>query len=295
MNKSIIVIAGLLCGLCLGQTPKPRRWRSAAAYKLIELPLRPYCINSAGMVAGTVNGKAALWSSRDGLRELPAVDGYPLVEITGINDSGAVIGTVSRLTHSETKAFLYRDGKVTIIPDLAKPYAINNAGVIAGAAPLAGKPGNSAVFWDNGKLVDLGNCCGGVATSLNQPGDAVGNAYDRDARYHAFLWRRDGGLQWIGSPQSFSSAIAINDKGAVLVQRFTEGIFLFQQGQWTRLELSRKANDVRALNNFNLVVGAFGPQDGAFLLRRSDFSRSRFRKAAQQRRHFGRQAHGSIF
>jgi hypothetical protein len=99
-------------------------------------------------------------------------------------------------------------------------------------------------------------------------GDAIGNVHDDRGRYHAVLWTKGGGIKQIGPVNEYSTAIAINDYGHAIVQAFSK-VFLYADGSLVRLELHPNyPSKPLALNNCDVVVGAFGPfsdADRAFI------------------------------
>jgi hypothetical protein len=72
----------------------------------------------------------------------------------------------------------------------------------------------------------------------------------------------------VGPAEGYSSAVAINDAGHILLQVGSDG-YLDQAGSLQRLELSSKFyNSVRAMNNCDFVAGGYGPDsdhDRAFV------------------------------
>ena len=87
----------------------------------------------------------------------------------------------------------------------------------------------------------------------------IGDAYDEQGRYHAFVWNPSHGQRMVGPAEGYSSAVAINDAGHILLQVGNDG-YLDQAGSLRRLELSSKLyNSVRAMNNCDFVTGGYGP------------------------------------
>ena len=63
----------------------------------------------------------------------------------------------------------------------------------------------------------------------------------------------------VGPAEGYSSAVAINDAGHILLQVGSDG-YLDQAGSLQRLELASKVyNSVRAMNNCDFVAGGYGP------------------------------------
>jgi hypothetical protein len=66
-------------------------------------------------------------------------------------------------------------------------------------------------------------------------------------------------MQSIGPPQEYSSAIAINVRGHVLIEA-PSGALFHAEASSTRLKLAAKTpSHPRALNDCDVVVGSFGP------------------------------------
>jgi probable HAF family extracellular repeat protein len=235
---------------------------TAEHYKIVAIPIVPAAINDSGVIAGTTpNHKTAVWSDEKGVTQIPLPPAFRMAEAVGINASGHVISLASN-NSSQRRAFVYRNGKLILLPGIqTKATAINNDGIISGEAVLHGKAASAAVIWEKQSAIDLGGCCGGTATSLNNHGQVVGQIYDANGRYNAFLWDRVQGLQHIGPPSAFSSAVTINDAGHIVIQEFTRhGVLLYADGKLTPLELSPKfPSRPRAMNGCDAIVGSFGP------------------------------------
>ena len=261
----------------------------AEHYKVIPLPLRPAHINEGRQVAGTTGGhRAALWSEQSGLRELPLPAGFYNSEGTDVNNSGHVAGVVYDRNFSQHKAFTFSNNVLTLLAgDQSHPYGINDADEVVGESLIRGKaiqgktiggktiPGNTTtapVSWTKNAIRSLGGCCGGSAKSVNKAGEVIGDVYDEAGRYQAFLWSASRGIQMIGPPDGYSSAIAINAQGHVVVEAFPE-VFLYAGGSLTHLDLSpRYPSQPRAINNCDVIVGSFGPfadADRAFIWEKS--------------------------
>src|SRR5271166_2202014 len=238
-------------------------------YKVIAIPLKPSNLSNSGEVVGTTeDNRAATWSRKKGLRLLP-VRGFSESEANSSNENGWTVGHAT--TGGQTKAFVYQRGRLTMLEGKnSRALAVNDHGEIVGQSAVNGKIPVTAVVWQNGTPRDVGGCCGGIAKGINNAGQVIGDLYDEGGRYRAFLWEREAGLKFIAPPNRYSSAIAINRAGRVLVQELEHGIFLFL-GNDRRITIEipgHQPADGRALNNADEVVGAFGPYfdaDRAFL------------------------------
>jgi hypothetical protein len=233
----------------------------AQHYDAIVLPLRPSHINESAQVAGTTSHhRAELWSKQEGLRELPLPPGFYNSEGLGLNNSGHVTGVVYDRGFAKHQAFTFANENLTLLPgEQFTPHWINDSDEIAGEAIVPQKSTTGPVLWAKGSATPLGGCCGGTATSVNSRKQVIGDIYDKDGQYHAFLWDSSRGIQLIGSSDGYSSAIALNDEGHALVQAFSES-YLYSDGKLRKLDLAPGyPSQPRALNNCDVIVGSFGP------------------------------------
>ena len=234
---------------------------TAEHYKVVAIPLRPSHINNRGAVAGrTKDHRAASWSEKDGLQAIELPAGFHHAEATDINGGGQVLGTASTADGSRRQSFLYTDNKLTLVDgDGAKATAINASGDLTGEAKLAGRSSTEPVLWRQGKPMGLGACCGGRASALNDRNEVVGEAYDKQGRYQAFVWDEKRGLRMVGPADVYSTAVAINDRGHVVVYGFNEGSSVYRDGTMMAMELSKRwPSQPRAINDCDVVVGSFG-------------------------------------
>ena len=232
----------------------------AEHYKLVALPIHPTQINDAGQVSGTTpSRRAALWSQPGGLKRAEVLLGFSIAEGVGVNAAGDLIGVAANADGSKRQAFTFIHGKTVLLPgQQSKASMANDQGEIAGESSIAGKTASSPVIWRKRAMVDLGACCGGTAFALNSKGQVVGQSYDADGRYHAFLWDAVNGMKTIPMAEEYSSAVAINDAGHAVIQAFPHNYF-YEDGKLTPLELSpRYPSQPRALNNCDVIVGSFG-------------------------------------
>jgi uncharacterized membrane protein len=261
--KPALVVIAMLPGVaaCLLAEQSNSASCIAERYKVIALPLRPAHINESRQVAGTTIGhRAALWTEQSGLRELPLPAGFYNSEATAVNNSGHVTGVVYDRAFSKHRACRFANDVLSLLPgEQSHPYDINDSDEVAGESLLPGKKTTAPVSWTGNTIRSLGGCCGGSAKGVNKNGDAIGDEYDETGRYQAFLWTESRGIHPIGPSDAYSSAIAINAQGQVVVQAFSE-VFLYADGRLTRVDLSSSyPSQPRAINNCDVVVGSFGP------------------------------------
>ena len=257
---SSLLIALIVPGLQAEEKPAAA-CAAAQRYRIVPVPLRPYHVNDASAVAGmTYDHRAGLWTEKNGLKTIELPAGFHHAEGVDVNERGQLLGTASTADGARRQSFVWEAGKLTPISgDGAKAAAINATGDLAGEAKLAGSAGTEPALWRKNKVVGLGACCGGRASALNSRGDVVGEAYDKQGRYQAFMWDEKAGLRLIGLEDTYSTAVAINERGHVLVYAFTEGSVLYRSGVSTALELSKRwPSQPRAMNGCDVVVGSFG-------------------------------------
>jgi uncharacterized membrane protein len=230
-------------------------------YSVAAVPMQPAAINDAGQVAGTTAGhRAALWTSKGGLRELPLPPGFFHSAAVAINNRGHVLGIASDQGFGNPHPFTVVDDILTLLPgDKAHAYQISETDVVAGESMVPGKQKPEPVVWSGNFIRLLGSCCGGSTKSINAKGEAIGDAYDADGRYYAYLWTGASGVRRIGPPDRYSSAIAINNLGHVVIQAVPT-VFLYSAGSSVRLSLAPKyPSHPHAINDCDVIVGSFGP------------------------------------
>ncbi len=192
-----------------------------------------------------------------------------------INGLAQVVGA-SRITGDvSTHAFLYSEGRMIDLSPLNSqsiqtvgPTEINDFGQI-GSGNIFGGIYSPAVFDSRtGNLASLGSLGGvtsygfnGVATSINNLGDAVGYSYIDPITRHAFLYS-NGAMTDIDSFGGYSGALAINDQGVIVgfaSPQFngTATAFVSSQGVTTDIFQSGTESYARDVNNRGQVVGDF--------------------------------------
>jgi probable HAF family extracellular repeat protein len=266
---------GLLPALSQAETPS-HACRSITRYSVIELPFIPKVIGPSGAVAGiTELHRAVLWHRKSGVEELSVPEGFKFTEPVAITQAGAVLIDAFDAKSHRRGAFAYSNHSlVALTGNQTWARGSGAAGTIVGEWVPEGKTVTDAVYWKNTVPHSLGLCCGGMLKAVNQRGDMVGDAYDDRGHYHAFRWSPESGQRDIDPADSYSSAVAINSAGHILLQVGSEA-YLDDTGaavtsprgtspEGTRhlqhLELSGKFyNSVQAMNDCDVVVGAYGP------------------------------------
>jgi probable HAF family extracellular repeat protein len=141
----------------------------------------------------------------------------------------------------------------------AAAVAINGSGTVVGSAGPIGAAGPQPAVWQNGQLalLDTGGRTFGSADSINNNGVVAGQIYDPN-NFQAALWS-NGQLTIV---PGFSSAIAINNTGQVLVTG-SAGAAVWLNGTATLIpSLGGSYLAPRAINGEGHVTGAAGlPSD----------------------------------
>ena len=190
-----------------------------------------------------------------------------------INESDQVVG-LSWTANGPSHSFLYSNGQMIDLYPLnsqelitAGPTGINNVGQVATGA-IGGDGLYYPVIYDsrNGQVTTLGSLGGvtsngftGVATAINNWGQAVGYSYLDEVNRHAFFYDH-GVLQDIGCLAGeitcSAYALAINDRSQV-VGSSGRG-FLYQRGTMTEINpFGSLASYARGINNHGHIVGEY--------------------------------------
>jgi uncharacterized membrane protein len=252
----MVVFLMLLCAAFGQETPKVS---PVVRYEIIELPLRPSAISNSGFVAGaTEDQRAATWSSKAGLFRIPLPAEFSFSECAAVNSRGEAVGTASTADYSRRVAFVLRKKDVSLLPGgQARANSLNEDGEIVGQGiPAAGKVAGP-VFWKDGALIDLQICCAGSARGVNSEGLIVGDTYDKDGHYHAFVWDAAQGAHLLSVPgEEYSSALALNGHGDILLKATPGGLFLYSGSTMHSVDMPKASP--RAMNNDGIVVGSYG-------------------------------------
>jgi probable HAF family extracellular repeat protein len=259
----VTLTVAAVCGVSAAfgaQTAAPTRACHTTQYKVVELPFLPEVISPSGVVAGIDDAhRAVAWHPKTGTQPLPVPEGFHYTDAAGFTRSGAIVINATDARVKRHAAFIYSNKTLLPLPgrqDIV--HGISPAGRIVGEWVPEGAVSSDAVYWDNQQPHSLGFCCGASLKAANALGALVGDAYDAQRHYHAFVWKAGQGQRTIGPADGYSAAIAINDAGHVLVQMGREA-YLDHANSLQRLELSpRLYNAVYGINNCDFVVGGYG-------------------------------------
>ena len=223
-------------------------------------------ISNSGLIAGI--SETAEIDPRLGVLEVHPtlwVWGYPIDLGTfgggegygnQVNDFGQVVGYAQNDSAdsfdyfglgTQSRAFLWQFGFLKDLGTLggndSQANFVNDLGQIAGVSYTSSTavtntgfvciqgtnvPRQDPFFWENGKMLDIGNLGGNCAApaGLNIHGQVAGNSdlADVNAYPHAFLWSWESGMRDLGTlGGTFAQADALNDSGEVVGTSCTQG------------------------------------------------------------------------
>jgi probable HAF family extracellular repeat protein len=223
-------------------------------------------INNRGQLAGwreAAGQTAAFVHDPDSGNRLLDTGGPSLA--LAINDVGQVAG---RLALDPDQAFVEDHGRLQIISGARNAYvvAMNNVGQYL-VKEIVGA-GFRTLLWDQDRLIDLGDlgdpCIQGQ--DLNDAGQVVGWAQTATGEYHAFLWENGVMTDLAPLVGNFSSAVAIDLTGRILLKNSTpngDHSYIYRNGQITDLGTFGSSYAVATdLNNNGQIAGWLATDSG---------------------------------
>lgn len=187
-------------------------------------------LNEHGAIVGSyqcpvwTHSEAFVWTPEEGYKTLVRPPGVSSSQANDINDEGVVVGTYVR-TGVGFRGFVYQNEQYTELPPLQGPYswayAINNAGIVAGARTVREKaaPFNAYLWHRENGFTDLGVMTGpySSASGINEAGAVVGWTGNGGTVSDSFRWEK-GSVTLLGPiPGGFTSqALAISENGVIV-------------------------------------------------------------------------------
>jgi hypothetical protein len=260
MRAPLLLVMALAAAPTQAATPS-HVCRSTTRYSVVELPFIPKAITPSGVVAGiTELHRAVVWRRKSGLEELSVPEGFHYTEPAAITRAGDVVINAFDAQGHKRRAFIYSNHSLTgLAGNQTWARGSGTGSTIVGEWVPEGKTTTQAVYWNNAVPHPIGLCCGGMLKAVNERGDMIGDAYDAQGHYHAFAWSPEGEQRIIDPEDSYSSAVALNRAGHILLQVGSEA-YLDDTRQLRRLDLSKTVyNSAQAMNDCDVVVGGYGP------------------------------------
>jgi uncharacterized membrane protein len=196
--------------------------------------------------------------------------------VSGINDVGAIVGSVSRSAISDV-GFLLFNGKTTTFrfPGSLITFAngINNHAQIAGSASFPGSARNNGFVVRDGvfHLIVVPNSRTNDAAAINDKGDIVGNVIANDGVAKGYLlhngtfhiFRFPGSARTVVSGINRDGIIIGHYRAAPIAHNIDHG-FMVKNGVFTTLDFPGAHNTFPdAINDEGDIVGSFVLQPGA--------------------------------
>jgi probable HAF family extracellular repeat protein len=157
----------------------------------------------------------------------PLDGGKGVLTPRAINDVGQIAGSIEN-NKGDSQAFLWQEGKLTLLPTLggsnSGAHAVNNRGQVVGFAETRDGPRHPAM-WQSGKVRNLGSLYGksGEAWDINDRGEVVGTL--GDVHSLGFVYRQ-GRMALVRVQRGFYviSADAINNQGVIAGRMAPRGV-----------------------------------------------------------------------
>ena len=221
--------------------PPPWVYAAQDITTLEGLSVSPSALDDSGAIAGTYVAAAETGIFRwDGtLQRTPLPDG--ISASVAATAAGLVVGTLATggLAIGEGHAFVGASGKIhdlgTLGGTFSRARAVNEAGLIVGAAALAGGEVH-AFSWKDGVMIDLGTLRGQAfseAFAIAPDGAPLGISCDSmstvPAGCHVVRFDRSG-LSDLGGLSDAMSVTGMNPAGDVALYRYPSENFLWREG-----------------------------------------------------------------
>jgi len=181
-------------------------------------------INEPGQIVGestTAGGQTHAflitpWSGSGRMVDLGTLGGT-FSQALAISNRGQVVGTSTLSGETQTRAFLWDQGKLTALPPLdgsmfSEGIDVNDDGIVVGQS------NSIAVSWQNGRVHVIGTLGGGsaFATGINSSGVIIGNGATPSGDFHGWVFKNGVMTDLGGFGGASSSADGINSSGDIV-------------------------------------------------------------------------------
>ncbi len=242
-------------------------------------------ISSSGIIvgqsftAGNAENVAFEYSNGQMNSLAPALGGISSTAVA-VNDSGQTVGTIASENlyggYNE-QAYLYTNGQVTILPELAgaqtypTPTGINDSGEVVGFSPIStGEDAVTQAFLYHGGMQALGPGSNfSYAYGINNNGEIVGGANNSNGGYDLFsdngttmtdLGALPGSTN-LGKP--WSEGLAVSNNGQITGQAISSA-FIYSNGTYTSVGVQGDYQDYgKSINDAGQVVGYLTTSQGS--------------------------------
>jgi probable HAF family extracellular repeat protein len=221
-----------------------------------------YRINEHGQVAGVSDTddleQHAFFSENGVMRALDVPAQWRSSWVTDLNDRGEVVG-YGLDDQFELRPFHWRDGVLTLVPELRYVNAINERGAMVGEGPAGAGEAAVPMLWEDGRATALSDERG-AAVEINDHGEVAVLLTDVAVPFH---WS-DGVLSLADAAPTGGNPLLLDRRGRLAGTRFTaqpHPAFVWERGAVTDLEIEHAV--VVGMNEKGDVVGHDGER--AFL------------------------------
>jgi probable HAF family extracellular repeat protein len=188
--------------------------------------------------------------------------GETVSQAFGINDKGEAVGYTRTVTSevSIQMAFVYTDGQLKYLNEMATGLDINNIGQIAGSAYKSVPKDTPAALWEDGNITRLGTDSSPIG--LNDLGQAVGEfiGMSGESPNNGYLWD-NGNLIEIKAETGLATAFDINNNtqivGRMVIEPGLTHGFIWENNKIVQDLGTLGGNGARAIsiNDLGHVIG----------------------------------------
>jgi probable HAF family extracellular repeat protein len=209
--------------------------------------------------------RAGVWEPDGSFTPIAAPDGYTAFPLA-LSEAGHVVGSLRPVEGAGERPFVWKDGRMTVLPGFGVARAVNRRGQVAGTALEADGSNGGAVLWDRGREIRLVPEATPVsgAIDINDRGQVIGSLGSGPNDRHGFVWD-EGELVEIRAPSDpILEPEHVNGRGQV-VGRYVPDGSAFHAFLWDRGELVDlgESYGTHAINDRGQAVGSLWGENGA--------------------------------